>query len=323
MKSIYDCEGDTINITADQAYTAGDIIQLPDGRAGQVIPSCISGELVGVRVFGVLRDVAKSANLVWIKGDPIWFDKAAQAATPLEPLGDSTAFYLGTAADDATAAAVLGNVILNVEPHYVIDSARDNGDTVIVKTVVGSTTVEVPQVQQRGGMTYMQFGTTAEAQKTDWLSARGFQVGSNWIVDILFELITAADAAAVDIDLGVASGTDATNFESVVTFAAFHLDGDDLNLDAHSDDGTTDKAPTDTTVDVVAGTPIHLKLDGRDPTDVKYYVNAVEKLAAEADLGNLAAASLTSYLRAILHAEKTADDSPLAFRARIRVRTQQ
>lgn len=320
-ESTYIQAAETINWTADGTYYQGDIIQLNDGRAGQIMSDVTSGQLVGVRVRGIVS-ITKAANLVWIDGAPIYWDHSANAATPNEPIGSSDRdFFVGVATDDATAAATTGYVNLNVRPSYIIDSATDNGDTTIVKTVVGSTTVEVPQVYNRGGMLFMQFGTTAEAQKVDWISDRGFAVGSNWVAEILLELVTAADAAAVDLDVGVASGTHATDFETIAEFAAFHLDGDDLNIDAHSDDGTTDKAPTDTTIDIAAGTPVRLTLDGRDITNVKYYVNGAEVLANEANLGTLTAASGPLY--AIIHAEKTSDDSPLGFRARIRVRTAQ
>jgi hypothetical protein len=308
-------------ITLAAALVPGEVYQLNDGRAGvfNTADGLDAGERAAFQTDGQYT-VVKTASQVWIKGDPIWWDRSAGAATCLEPIGAADRdFYLGTATADAASADTTGSVNLNVEPAWIIDSARDNGDTVVVKTVVGSTTVEVPDVKQRGGMLAMNFGTTAEAQKVDWISGRSFALASNWVVDILFELVTAADNAAVDIDVGVASGTHATDFEAIAEFAAFHLDGDDLNIDAHSDDGTTDIAPTDTTVDIVAGTPIRLKLDGRDPNNVKYYVEGVEVLAATANLGDIDAGA--GPLFATIHAEKTADDSPLAFRARIRVRT--
>jgi predicted RecA/RadA family phage recombinase len=309
-----------LDYTPTAAVTAGEVVQLADGRAGVLSLDLESGKLGAAETSGVFT-VTKAADLVWIQGGPIWWDHSANAATPNEPVGAGDRdFYLGTAYDDELAATTSAKVNLNVHPYYIIDSARDNGDTVIVKTVVGSTTVEVPNVIQRGGMLYMNFGTTAEAQKVDWLSGRSFAVGANWVCEILFELIADSDNAAADIDVGVASGTHATDFETITAFAAFHLD-DDLNLDAHSDDGTTDKAPTDTTVDVVAGTPVRLTLDGRSLSNVKYYVDGAEVLAAEADLGNISAA--VGPLHAIIHAEKTSDDSPLEFRARIRVRTMQ
>lgn len=305
------------------AGSSGEVYQLADGRAGYLdqLEAPDANDRVSFRTEGICQ-VIKTASQVWLDGDPIWWDHSANSATCNEPIGSSDRdFYLGTAVGDVASATTSGNVNLNVLPQWIIDSARDNGDSTIVKTVVGSTTVEVPQIYNRGGMLYMQFGTTAEAQKVDWISDRGFAIGSNWIAEILFELVSAADNAAVDIDFGVASGTHATDFETIAEFAAFHLDGDDLNIDAHSDDGTTDKAPTDTTIDIVAGTPIHFRLDGRSQTDVKYYINGSEVLSAEANLGVLTAGAGPLY--AIIHAEKSADDSPLAFRARIRVRTMQ
>lgn len=311
----------TNDLTLAAAVGAGEVYQLSNGRAGVIPTTQASGSLAGFQTCGHYT-VTKAASQVWIKGAPIWWDHSANAATCNEPIGAGDRdFYLGCAVEDAIAAATEGIVDLNAEPYYIIDSARDDGDTVIVKTVVGSTTVEVPQVYNRGGMIYMQFGTTAEAQKVDWMSNRSFAIGSNWVSETVFELVTAADNAAVDVNFGVASGTNATDFDAIAELAAFHLDGDDLVIDAQSDDGTTDTAITTTTVSIAVGTPVRFTLDGRDPTDVKYYIDGVEVNAATSGMGVLTAA--TGPLKAIIHAEKTSDDSPLAFRARTRVRTMQ
>ena len=312
---------DVMDWTSDGTYLQGVVIQQNDGRAGVVKQDCTSGQVVGLQVRGTAK-VTKTASQVWIDGAPIWWDHSANAATCNEPIGAGDRdFYLGCATADATSAATVGYVNLNVQPYYIIDSTRDNGDSVITKTVVGSTTVEVPQIYNRGGMLFFQFGTTAEAQCVDWLSDRSFTVGSNWICEILFELVTAADAAAVDVNVGVASATSTTDFDAIAEFAAFHLDGDDLVIDAQSDDGYTDTAITTTTISIVAGTPIRFTLDGRDITNVKYYINGVEVNAATSGMGDLTLA--TGPLKAIIHAEKTSDDSPLGFRARARVRTMQ
>lgn len=314
-------EEDEYRLTAAAAVASGELWQMSNGWPARhtALNAAAANDSVNFSDEGTVT-VTKAASQVWLDGAPIWWDHSANAATCNEPIGSSDRdYYLGTAVGDVASATTTGVVKLGKEPKYIIDSARDNGDTVIVKTVVGSTTVEVPQVYNRGGMIYFQFGTTAEAQKVDWISDRGFAVGSNWIAEILLELVTAADAAAVDVNVGVASGTHATDFDAIAELAAFHLDGDDLNIDAQSDDGTTDKAITDTTIDIAAGTPVRLTLDGRDMSAVKFYINGAQVLAAEADLGNLAAASGPLY--AIIHAEKTSDDSPLAFKARVRVRT--
>lgn len=323
MESAYDYEGNEIEWTADSDYSGGEIIQLPDGRAGQVTVAVASGKIVAVRTKGVLYDVAKTADVVVIDGGPLWWDHSGNKLTPNEPIGAGDRdFYAGVAKGDATAAATTCGLVLNVQPFYIIDSSRDNGDTVIVKTVVGSTTVEVPNVVQRGGMTAMNFGTTAEAQKVDWKSGRSFLTAAKWVAEILLELVTAADNAAVDVDVGVATDTHATDLGAVTGLATFHLDGDDLNIDMQSDDGVDDVDPDDTGVDIAAGTPVNLTIDGRDHTNCKFYVNGAEKGAATANLGKLTGIA-ASAIYAIVHAEKTADDSPLVFRARIRVRTMQ
>lgn len=322
-EAIYKQSQAVTNLTAAAAVTSGEVWQLSNGRAAVYTGqnAAASGDLTAWADTGKFT-VAKTTSNVWIKGDPIWWDHSANSATCNEPIGSSDRdFYLGTAVEDATAAATTGVVDLNVQPVWIIDSTRDVFDFNIIKTVVGSTTVEVPQIYNRGGMMFMQFGTTAEAQTVSAISDRSFAVGSNWVCEILLQLDTAADNAAVDIDVGVASAAGTTDFEAVAEFCAFHLDGDDLNIDAHSDDGTTDKAPTDTTIDIVAGTPVRLKIDGRSLSDVLFYINGSEVLNAEANLGAISAAA--GPLKAIVMAEKTSDDSPLGFQARIRVRTMQ
>lgn len=307
-------DGKTYRLTAGAAVPVGKIFQLPNGRAATYTSG--AGAALGDSTPWTDEGqytVAKKGE-VWLDGDPIWWDRSAAAATCLEPVGAADRdFFLGAAVGDAASADASGVVNLNVQPAWVIDTTRDNGDTVLVFTA------GAPYLFNRGGMLAGGFSTTAEAQKVDWLSDRSFALDANWVVDILLEVVTAPDDAAVDLDVGVGSGTHATNFEDVAQFAAFHLDGDDLNIDAHSDDGVTDIPPTDTTIDWAAGTPVRLKLDGRDPNNVRFYVEGDEVLSGTANLGDIDGAS--NALFAVIHAEKTADDSPLEFRARIRVRT--
>lgn len=308
----------SVELTLAAAVAAGKIVQLPEGRAGVYGGTFgsnggVQGETVALRTDGQYT-VTKRTGEVWLDGDPLWWDHSALVATCLEPIGSSDRdFFIGVSVGDAASDDASGTCNLNVEPAWIIDTNRDNGDTVLVKTA------GAPYLFNRGGVLAGGFDTTAEVQKFDWLSDRGFAVGSNWVAEILLEVATAPDNAAVDVDVGVASATHASDFEAIAEFAAFHLDGDNQDLDAHSDDGTTDVAPTDTTVNWTTGTPLRLKLDGRNPSDVKFYAEGVEQLSGTANLGNLAAA--VGPLKAIVHAEKTADDSPLELKARVRVRT--
>ncbi len=169
-----------------------------------------------------------------------------------------------------------------------------------------------------GGSLLAQFSETAEAQKLDLLSERSWPVSANWVLEAVVRVVTNCDADVGDLNVGVASDTHASDFDAIAEFAAFHWDlGADLNLDAQSDDGTTDVAITDTTVDWAVGTAVHLMIDGRTHTDLQMYVNGV--LVLDATAFTLSAA--TGPLRAIFHLEKSSDNSPgIVELQRLRVR---
>lgn len=95
------------------------------------------------------------------------------------------------------------------------------------------------------------------------------------IVEFMLAVYDIGDDAALDIDFGLASDTHATDFESIAEFVAFHLDGTDLSLKCHSDDGTTDTAAVDTTVDLVDDTFYKFKIDFSDLSDVKFYYGPI------------------------------------------------
>jgi len=303
-------EGDeTVDYTAVAAVTGGQVVQLSDGRAA-VIPTDLEASELGSASAVGIYSVAKTSGVVVLDGAPLWWDHSANSATPVPPMGAAAGdkdFYLGTAVGDVASATTTCKVSLNTQPVYIIDAARDAGETVIVKTVVGSTTVEVPNLISRGGSMTANFGTTAEAQKVDWLSKRSFPVGSNWILEAVVEVVTNADADVADLNIGVANATHASDADSITESVFFHFDmGADLNLDAESDDGTTEVAATDTTIDWAEGTPIHLVIDGRTETDIQMYVNGVNVLPSS--VFTLAAA--TGPLKALFHLEKSSNDSP-------------
>jgi predicted RecA/RadA family phage recombinase len=286
---------------AAAAIASGEVHQLADGRAAVFtgLNAAASGDRTNWTTEGQYT-VAKTSGVVVLDGAPLWWDHSANSATPVPPLTDRD-YYLGCAVGDAASGATTCVVNLNVQPQYVVDLHRDGGDTAIVLTA------GTPYLVQRGGTLEAGFSETAEAQKLDWLSKRSFPIAGNWILEAIVEVVTNADADVGDLTVGVANGTHASDFQSVTEFVTFHFDlGADLNLDAQSDDGTTDVAPTDTTIDWAAGTPIHLVIDGRDPTDVQMYVNGVNVLPAT--VFTLAAA--TGPLKAIFHLEKSSDDSP-------------
>ncbi len=294
-----------IDFTTVAATIAGQVLQLPDGRAG-IVPSPIAaGELASAVVAGLFT-VPKTTSQVWIQGAELWWDHSASKATCVPPMGASAGdkdFFLGTATADALAADETGGVNLNVRASYIYDVHTDGGETVPVLTA------GTPYLYARGGSIEAGFSATAEAQKLDILSKRSFPLSSNPILEAIVEVVTNADADVADMNIGFANATHASDADSITESAFFHFDmGADLNLDAESDDGTTEVAATDTTVDWAVGTPIFLCIDGRDPENMKFYANGVEVLAATANLGNIALA--TGPLKALFHLEKSNNDSP-------------
>lgn len=290
--------------TVTAATASGEVHCLPNGRAGvhAALNAAAANDKCRFHDKEDAYTVTKKSGEVWLAGAPIWWDHSANAATCVPPLttGDKD-FYLGCAVEDVASATTTGAVHLNKQPEYIIDFHRDGGDTAVVLTA------GTPYLYNRGGSMEAGFSATAEAQKLDWLSKRSFPVDSNWILEAVVEVVTNADADVGDLNVGVANATHASDADAITESNFFHFDmGADLNLDAESDDGTTEVAATDTTIDWAVGTPIHLVIDGRDHADIKMYVNGV--LVLSGTTFTLAAA--TGPLKALFHLEKSSNDSP-------------
>lgn len=299
-----DVENERIEVAAS-TIAAGQIVQLADGRAAvyQGAKSAVAGESAAYKTDG-LYTVKKPSGVVFLDGCELHWDHSANAAI-LRPAagGSDKDFYLGTCKGDAASSATTCEVYLNVRPRYIIDLTRDAFAHVPVLTA------GAPITRMIGGAARSSFSLTAEAQKLDLLSRRSFPLDSGWILDAVVNVAVNADADVADLNVGVANGTHASDADSITQAAFFHLDmGADLNIYALSRDGTTTVGATDTTEDWAVGTPRRLTLDGRDPANVKYYVDGVEVLAATENLGNIAAA--TGPLYALFHLEKSSNDSP-------------
>ncbi len=299
-------DADTINVTVPTGgYTSGQVLQLPDGRAAYVegLRSLDAGEQASLQVRGQVT-LPKTANLNILKGCKVWFDRSANTATPLraEAGGD---FYLGIALYDSLAAAATVTVMLNEEPVPTIDLLRDVSDTVLVKTA------GTPSLSMLPGCARMQFSNTAEAQKVDMLSRHSLPIDIPFIAEFEVNIVDSGDAAAaaVDINIGLANNTHASDGDAITESIFMHVDGADtngaVNINMESDDGTTEVAATDTTKDFAAGTPFTFWIDGRDLTDIQVYVEAVNVLPASVFKLNAA----TGPLKILAHMEKGANDT--------------
>ncbi len=105
----------------------------------------------------------------------------------------------------------------------------------------------------------------------------------------------------VDVNVGVASATNATDGDGIAQHLFMHLDANATPILFQSKDGTTTVNATNSTVVYAEGTAFEVWMDMRNPADVQIYVNGALVLDATAfDVGNAAS---VWYLLA--HVEKT------------------
>lgn len=289
-------------MSAPAAIEAGEVLQLADGRAAVKagLKDAASGDAATLQTAGQFT-VAKADDIVILDGGMVKWDYSADEAN-IPVFAASKDFYLGRAVGDAAASDTTMVVELNAAP----DSAYITLQKSAFESVPVLTDGHNLQAGMFGGGFKAQFDTVAEAQKVDLLSAQPFGITDNWIWEGVVTVVTDCDADVGDLNVGVASATHASDADSIAESAFFHFDmGADNNLDAESDDGTNETAATDTTEDWADSTPIHLVIDGRDESDLKYYVNGEQVLAAT-DF-NIEDGSGPLY--ALFHLEKSANDS--------------
>lgn len=294
-------DADTIDVVTPAAgYTSGEVLQLADGRAAFVsgLRSPGGGDPAALKTSGQVT-LAKTSGVVILDGDPLYWDRSANTATPLKAVAGAD-FFVGVAVGDAASGD--GEVVcdLNVKPQYTIDALRDPADTVIVLTA------GTPSLTVGPGYVKMAFSTTAEAQKVDLLSKHSVPKGTPFIVEGRAAIYDVGDDAALDFNIGVASATHASDADEIAESCFLHFDGSALDIKAESDDGTTEVAATDTTVDAVDDTYFDFRMDCRDLADVKIYINGVRVLATTAFKLNAA----TGPFKLLAHLEKSSDNTP-------------
>lgn len=295
---LYQGEVDTLDYTPVAALTAGQVIQIGDGRAGIPANDIEAGRLGAVSVEGIFT-VAKTAGVVILDGGRLFWDHSANAAT-FRAVNDKD-FYLGTAVGDATSDATAVRVDLNRQQAVEIDIRRD-GVTIASGTQAAG---GFGAIFTTGATPALSLTATSEVQKIDLFSVNRRAVAANGIAEYIIRLGANGSTSAVDINVGLANATHATDADSITESVFFHVDGGSLNILAESDDGTTEVAATDTTVDITEGAAesnkVELWIDTRNPADIQLYVDGVNVLPST--VFTLAAA--TGPLGLLVHVEKT------------------
>jgi len=314
--TIVNAPADESQVTAAVARASGEILQLPDGRAGYVkgLAARAIGDAVGIKEGGVVT-VTKTASICFLDGGKVYWDRSANAAHFRPQSGD---FYIGTAYGDAASAALTMKVKLNAEQNNVFDF---DGAPQGVLWTHGATNGLGVVAATTAARTIAAFDAVAEAAMAALYptnAADHIPIADGPICEMKVAVYDIGDNAALDINFGLANGTHATDFDSVTEAVVFHLDGTALSILAESDDGTTEVAATDTTVDAVDDTEFEVWIDCRNLADIQLYIDGVNVLAAS--VFKLDAA--TGPIFPIVHLEKTSDDTPADFRVTfIRCRT--
>ena len=296
-EAIYLQPGNSVDWTPTAAVTAGEVLQVSDGRAG-FAPTAIAAGIKGALQVKGIATVAKVVTQTMLQGSKVWWDHSANSANLLQ-VNDKD-FFLGIVQEDAAYAGTTAKVALNEDLPYTIGI----GDG-FISVPVAAAGVNHHIVGHKEGVSLV-FDVTAEAQKLDAMSPLGIAPASVCLVEALVCVNLNGDNAAFDFNIGLANGTNATDADSITEYLFCHTNGSDLNIYLQSLDTVTTTAAVDTTVNFAVGTPFLVQFDLADYSDIQAYINGVNvNLASDFTLEDA-----TGPMRLLAHMEKTADDSP-------------
>lgn len=298
-EAVYVQPGHAVPYTPAADVAAGQVVQMPDGRAAVATTKIEAGRLGSVAVCGRFK-VDKAASVVLLAGGRLFWDHSANKAT-FRPVNDRD-FYLGTVCDDAASADTTVEVQLNACQHNTLDALAKPALSVATGTqAAGGFGLPRPY----GGALGLVLTATSEAQCVDLLSVDRVAVASKPILEAEVRVGANGSGSAVDFNVGFANGTSTTDADAITESAFLHIDGGSLDLRAESDDGTTEVAATDTAVDFAAGGAVanrfELWIDARDPASVKFYVDGVRVLSGT----TFVLTAATGPLGLLAHLEKT------------------
>ncbi|MBA2626728.1 MAG: hypothetical protein H0U85_01840 [Gemmatimonadales bacterium] len=262
------------------AAAAGEARQGSDGRAEvrTGLNAAVAGDLTGWTADDVYR-MPKTASVVFLDGGRAYWDHSANKVH-YKRVGDRD-FYLGRFVGDSASGDTECLVNLNVNPPDDLDLARDP----IASTTVGTAAAGAFGYPVRlGGATIFELTATNEAQKCDALSVDHFAKGANAIIEGAFRVLSDGAGTVVDVSIGIANGTHASDADTIAESVFLHLDANITTINAESDDGTTEVVATDTTKTYTEGATLAVRrefwIDMRDPADVQIYIEGVLVLTA-------------------------------------------
>ncbi len=133
-------------------------------------------------------------------------------------------------------------------------------------------TPSVSSSDEANGVLRFAFTAHAEAQAAVlYMQNAPFDIDQNPIFEVRVS-IARADVG-VDINIGLASDTHATDFDAIAQYIAFHIDGGSTRIRAQSEDGATTIAAIYTAFDHNGSDIFKLKIDLTDTSDAKLYID--------------------------------------------------
>ena len=274
---------DQTRLTLLASLGAGELIQLPNGKAGfsDGTSGYSTGDKPTLQSSGVVA-VPKTNGIVLLDGGPCYWDHSANALH-YKQVNDRD-FFAGSIVGDYASGDTIAYVNLNDQPQYLADLARDS----FISSLTGTVAVAGCNIFRRGGAHNFILSSTSEIQKLDMLCVNGFAPGSQWVIEGAFRVPNDGAGSNTDVSLGIASATHATDADSIAEHLFLHLDGNSTNISLQSKDGTTTVTAQDSTSDYTESTTlanrVEFWIDGRTKSggtaDIQCYLNGVLQLGS-------------------------------------------
>lgn len=289
-------DADIVQYTVTAAVVAGQVVQLPDGRAGVAVDGYAAGALGAFQVSGI-ANLNKTLTMVMLIGSEIFWDASANAAHLLH-VNDKD-FFVGTCQVSTLSADTTVKVAMNSRPSPTVSLAH--GFVTAPVSTAGFLT-------NTGGGDHAQMALDAanEAQKVDAFTWRKMAIGSQGVAHFLFNPNVNGTTSAVDISVGLANATHATDADSITEHVFLHVDGGSTTLNVQSKTSGATNAAATTTLSLTAGTALLFQIDFTDNTAVKCYVNGVRVMDGTTGASKTIDLSVcTGPLGLLVHMEKT------------------
>jgi len=185
-------ESPIVEFTALAALASGQVVQVPDGRAGVCPAAYALGQPACAQVAGTFA-LAKTASIVLLAGQKVYWTKSTGKAT----YDSDSDFYVGVCAKDAAAAATTVEVHLNQESCAPIQLGKTE---FIAENTLGLTPARVVGLSKAIDLA---FDAVAEVAETAIYSKRTIPLATGMRAFFEMSLEDEGNDAALDWVVGL------------------------------------------------------------------------------------------------------------------------